>query len=478
MEIKNNILIIGNNPSIISGVTNYTRPLGEQLLESGVNVSHLFSSSYAAEIDFRQMRLEKYTENNITHHKLINSKGLVFNYDQLDIDYSNWFNFKFKNLLKENKINIIHIHEMIGISSDIIKTAKSMNIKVFVTVHEYWWLCPHKVMVDFNGKICEGPTDRKKCAYCIHKKLPFFNTRYLKNNYRIKTVFPFFHKLLSTLKKLLVKDTHSLMNLNPRNEKIKINESTKKINPIAFKRLKKNIEALNLADKVICVSNDVKKNLTKYGVNKNKCLVNHIGSTIASSARKIITKKINKNKINFGFIGGVGYYKGLHLLIKAYDTLSSDEKSKCSVNIYGNIVNNYKDALNNLISQIDPKYRNKVKLHGKFKRNQLDKICNSFDIAVLPSLCADTAPQTIFESFSYKIPIIAPNIGGFPDFVKHLKNGLIFKPGDHESLSSMMKIIIKNPYQISIFKKKIYPSKTMEQNTNELIKLYKLDSTQ
>jgi len=474
MEINNNVLIVGNDPSIIAGVTNYTRPLAEQLSKSGVKVSHLYSTANAAEYDFGIMRFKTFTENNITHHKLINPKGLEFNYDHLDLDHSNWFNSRFKILLKKNKINVIHINELYGFSSNIIKAAKSMNVKVFVTVHDYWWLCPHKVMVDFNGKICEGPTDRKKCAYCIHKKLPFFNTLYLKNNYRIKTVFPLFHKLLSTLKKLLVKDSHALVNLDPRNENIKINESTKKINPIAFKRLKSNVKALNLADKVICVSNDVKKNLTKYGVNKNKCLVNHIGSTIASSPRKIISKKIDKNKINFGFIGGVGYYKGLHLLVKAYNSLSSDEKNKCSVNIYGNIANNYKEALNNLINEINPKYRNKVKLHGKFKRSQLDKICNSFDIAVLPSLCADTAPQTIFESFSYKLPIIAPSIGGFPDFVKHLKNGLIFKPGDHKSLSRMMKIIIKSPSKISNFKKKILPCKTIEKNSTELIKLYDL----
>ena len=130
--MKKNILIVGNDPKIISGVTNYTRPLGEELKTQGFKVSHLFSSSYAGNFDYGKMRIEKTRINNINYIKLINSKGLVFNYDQLKIDHTGWFDFIFKNILKEYNIDIVHINELYGFSSNIIKIAKSKNLRTIL----------------------------------------------------------------------------------------------------------------------------------------------------------------------------------------------------------------------------------------------------------------------------------------------------------------------------------------------------------
>ena len=63
--MRKNILIVGNDPKIISGVTNYTRPLGNELTKQGFNVSHLFSSSYAENFDYGKMRIEKTRMDNI-----------------------------------------------------------------------------------------------------------------------------------------------------------------------------------------------------------------------------------------------------------------------------------------------------------------------------------------------------------------------------------------------------------------------------
>ena len=145
------------------------------------------------------MRIEKTRINNINYIKLINSKGLVFNYDQLKVDHTGWFDFIFKKILKEHNIDIVHINELYGFSSNINKIVKSKKIKVFVTVHDYWWLCPHKVMIDFNEKNCEGPESTTKCSYCVYKKIPHFNTLYLKITTELKLFFQVYIKFLKSL---------------------------------------------------------------------------------------------------------------------------------------------------------------------------------------------------------------------------------------------------------------------------------------
>ena len=83
------------------------------------------------------------------------------------------------------------------------------------------------------------------------------------------------------------------------------------------RRFDLNIKALNMSDKIIGVSSSVKETLLSFGVLEEKIIVQPIGSTIANS--KIVhTKKVKKEEIVFGFIGGVGYYKGVHQLVEAF----------------------------------------------------------------------------------------------------------------------------------------------------------------
>jgi glycosyltransferase involved in cell wall biosynthesis len=91
---------------------------------------------------------------------------------------------------------------------------------------------------------------------------------------------------------------------------------------------------------------------------------------------------------------------------------------------------------------------------------------------VLPSVCNDTAPQTIFESFSGGVPIIASNIGGFPDFVLDGENGLLFEAGNGADLADKIHSVIAEPEKVCSFRSKIGRLKTIGNNAQELLSLY------
>ena len=237
-----------------------------------------------------------------------------------------------------------------------------------------------------------------------------------------------------------------------------------------------NIKALNISDKIIGVSSSVKKTLLSFGVSKEKILVQPIGSTIANN--KIDhTKKINKEEIIFGFIGGLGYYKGVHQLVEAFFLMPISYQKKSKVKIFGGGNDVYIAAVKQyIIDQSiinNSNYKNNIILYGRYKYEDIPKISNEMDISVLPSLCADTAPQTIFESFSTSLPIIAPNVGGFPDFVEDNINGLIYEKASSKDLSRKMMYVIDNPNLCNELSKNIPEMKTIEQNGKELLSLYK-----
>jgi glycosyltransferase involved in cell wall biosynthesis len=469
------ILIIGDYPLFHGGVTNYTRPLAEELSKKH-DVIYLYNSTRTGNNTFKygtKILSRKLKDVTFASFELVNGKANYLNYNNLYCDVSDWPIKYILNFIGKVKPDTIHINEIFGFSSSVIKHLKSAGAKVFVTVHEYWWLCPHRVMVDFNKKICEGPFDIQKCAFCVSKKQTNKSDSYVKFIAKLKHDFPFLFSLGMNAKKIIKQkntetESSSFENLKFGNLNYKDYKNQELENQLK-KRLDANIEALNSCDKVIAVSSDVKNILTRYGVKPEKILVQHIGSTIAERSIPH-TKKLDSKEIVFGFIGGVGYYKGVHQLVEAFTKLPEELKSKAKLKIFGKYSQGYYNSIK--LDFIKNQDQERIKFYGRFTPDDIPQITNQIDISVLPSLCADTAPQTIFESFSCGLPIIAPDVGGFPDFITHELNGLIYEAASVEGLKKALESIIKDPKKINHFQNNIPKSKTLDENVSELIVLY------
>lgn len=463
------ILIIGDSPKFFGGVTNYTRPLAEYLSENN-EVTYLFNSTRTGHNTFLKKRsIQRVFDGEYKYScfELINGKSTYKNYDDLTNDYSNWMDELFVDFLDEVEPDVIHINEFFGFSTSVFDIIKRNKIKLIITIHEYWWLCPHRVMVDYNNEICEGPTDMRKCSFCVSKVKS--NKSSQKENLvsKIKHDFP----LLMEVKKRLKKNVISTNDENLEFLNLTHGDySNKSLESSLTSRLDNMIESLNKADLVIGVSEDVKNHLVKFGVDSSKILIQHIGSTIAEKTISH-TKKVDTDNIVFGFIGGVGYYKGVHQMVDAFVKLPEELKERAQLQIYGKYDENYFNAIQNKIIT-NKEDRKSIVFYGRFTPNDLPKITNKIDINILPSLCADTAPQTIFESYSNGLSIIAPIVGGFPDFVIDGVNGLLYEKASVEGLSNCMKRIIEAPELITKFNKNIPSCKTMGENTKELFDLY------
>ena len=54
-------------------------------------------------------------------------------------------------------------------------------------------------------------------------------------------------------------------------------------------------------------------------------------------------------------------------------------------------------------------------------------------------------PQSILEACIAKIPVIASNVGGIPEVIRHDQTGLLFPPGDHAALAGAIIELLGNP---------------------------------
>jgi glycosyltransferase involved in cell wall biosynthesis len=64
---------------------------------------------------------------------------------------------------------------------------------------------------------------------------------------------------------------------------------------------------------------------------------------------------------------------------------------------------------------------------------------------LLPSLWYENAPVAIIEAAAYGLGVIGSAIGGIPEFIEPNRTGLLFPPGDAESLANIIIRLARNP---------------------------------
>jgi len=101
---------------------------------------------------------------------------------------------------------------------------------------------------------------------------------------------------------------------------------------------------------------------------------------------------------------------------------------------------------------------------------------NSADIFAAPSL-QDNLPNTVMESLSCGIPVVAFNIGGMPEMVAHKMNGYLAQEKSVEDFANGLEFLVKEKDNLNEFSKSarevVLNSFTEEIVTKKYIELYK-----
>jgi len=100
-------------------------------------------------------------------------------------------------------------------------------------------------------------------------------------------------------------------------------------------------------------------------------------------------------------------------------------------------------------------------IHEKFYRD--------LDYCIIPSIWSETGPMTLFESFAHKIPVLINNLESMKEKIKGNKSSKVFN-GAFE-LESLIRGILEG--RIKREANDIYPFKSNEVFSNEMIEIYK-----
>jgi glycosyltransferase involved in cell wall biosynthesis len=359
---------------------------------------------------------------------------------------------KFTEILDEIKPDIVHIQHLVFLSTGLIKKINNRGIPIVFTLHDYWLMCPKWHLLKKEAELCDKAIDNgfdQECCSCLGEMLNI--KRGAKRLYIFtKSLFPTF--LVNKFKKIYflcinkISNGNGIGKLKDRNCKIK--------------------SLLNTVDIFLSPSIYLRDKFIAFGIPGEKVRLSRYG---LDSSLFMDSQKTKADKIRFGFIGTILPAKGLHILIKAFNEIKYED---VELKIYGKLrsyigFEYYLPSLKKMIKNKNIRFR------GEFNNRKIADIFKEIDVLVIPSIWHENSPLVIQEAFLSKTPVIASRVGGIPELVKDGVNGLLFNPQDTDDLLKKLEYVINNREVINEFKKSMPKIKNIEENTQEIEKLYK-----
>jgi len=194
---------------------------------------------------------------------------------------------------------------------------------------------------------------------------------------------------------------------------------------------------LNRASCLIVLSQSWKKYYTsicdlpadKIYVMKNPVDVSNI---------KVFNNENDSNRIIMNSNGRIGHRKGSFDLLRSFKLLTPEIRSKSSFVATGDgEINKWNDYI------IKNQLTDFAKTTGWISNDEFFNLRKKCSIFLLPSY-DEGLPMALLESMAHgQVPIVSP-VGGIPEVIENMKNGILVEPGDIKGLANAITLLVSD----------------------------------
>jgi glycosyltransferase involved in cell wall biosynthesis len=180
----------------------------------------------------------------------------------------------------------------------------------------------------------------------------------------------------------------------------------------------------------------------------------------------ISTRTTHDGSLKLIFLGRINKFKGLHLLIEAIKDI---DPLLVQLSIFGNSDDSfYESSLKNQTES-----NNNIFWNGQLNQKDVVKILQQHDALCLCSTFSEMSPLVIQEAFAAGIPVIASNVYGNEEQIRHNMNGLLFDFNNVNDLRRQIIRCIKEPSLLQDLAKNIKSPRSFKEVGGEYLTLYK-----
>jgi len=195
---------------------------------------------------------------------------------------------------------------------------------------------------------------------------------------------------------------------------------------------------LRHAEKIVTVSKETMKYVLRLGADKKKVQVIYNGvdtEQFRPSNKNKNRKKLGlsqNRKIAFS-VRRLVYKNGLDTLIESVPYLKQSHPELLVV-VAGKGPS--RKLIENRIKELN--IQDNIKLAGFVPDEQLPTYYGAADCFILPSASGEGLPLVLLEAMSSGLPIIATTVGGTPELIKHMENGLLVPPRNPKAMAQAL----------------------------------------
>lgn len=312
----------------------------------------------------------------------------------------------FAAVLSELRPDIVHLHQLAGLSAELVVIAGGLARAVVVTLHDYLSICP-TCTIHWRGRECFNPGIR--CWSCLRPD-PFSRKRSL--GYWVLTNPP-----------------HALWGLATGN-----GTAAGRFARLLMRRKDIFFAALRKADRLIAPSEALADVYVRSGLDRSLITVipHGIRAPDVSAAREA------GGPVRIGFIGS-HRVKGLRLLLKAFRNIPAGQ----AVLLAYTQLHRFEPAERRRIRRLAD--HPSVRIMGGFDPAEADACYAAFDVLAAPSVWVEPFGLVAAEAVARGVPVIAADSCGLEETVRHEVNGLLFRRGDQRSLEAALRRCISEP---------------------------------
>ncbi len=291
---------------------------------------------------------------------------------------------RFAEILREAKPSVVHVHQWIRLTSDLVATAHALGVPVVVQLHDVYTSCPRAFRARIDDPACSRPVSAASCWDCV--------PRY---GYEARGE---------------LEEGVELFAASLRRE-------------------------LALAHTVLVAVPAIADLLSRTtGLPRDRYRTMTLGYEPRFSRLHKLAAPNAGEPFRFAFWGGVGRHKGVHVLVQAMARVCASGLP-CELHVLGGIETEAYEKELRALAQGLP-----VTFHGHFTAEQLH--ATRPHCGVFPSTCIETFGFVLDECFELGLPCVTSDIGALP--ARSGGAGLATRAGDAGSLAEAMERIARD----------------------------------
>ena len=348
---------------------------------------------------------------------------------------------KVREYVRDVDPDIVHAMHLQGLSASVLPVFKEFGLPVVFTAADFWTVCPVVDLWRHDGVMCKGP-EVVHCVRCIASRSA--DPRLRKAANLIPGAVPRAADLISrTPLSRLSLPLRQVEAVRERPEYIK--------------------SRMDLVDHVLAYTRLARDLLLANGIADEKIQVSHYGIDTSH----VVGARSSSSKLRLGFVGTLAPHKGPDILLRAFGMLPSELDATLSIHGSEKGYESYADELRDLAGDDA-----RISFRGPFSREELRSVLAEIDVLVVPSRWYENAPGVIFEAFAAGMPVVATDLGGMSEFVKHGRNGLLFGLEDAQDLARQLRRLAEEPGLLPELCAGIGTVKSVGEYADEMEQLY------